>query len=92
MTTFSVSPQQFHDSALCMDTDAFSLIMIIIVVFIEKHNKQKKVVQCQIFKLEMEILFFLSNANKKESSLCGYFPDYTAILFLVFFSDPKCCR
>ncbi len=69
MTTFSVSPQQFHDSALCMDTDAFSMIMIIIVVFIEKHNKQKKVVQCQIFKLEMEILFFLSNANKKRKQL-----------------------
>lgn len=43
--------------------------MIIIVVFIEKHNKQKKVVQCQIFKLEMEILFFLSNANKKRKQL-----------------------
>lgn len=69
MTTFSVSPQPFHDSALCMDTNAFSLIMIIIVVFIEKHNKQKKVVQCQIFKLEMEILFFLSNANKKRKQL-----------------------
>ncbi len=69
MTTFSVSPQPFHDSALCMDTDAFSLIMIIIIVFIEKHNKQKKVVQCQIFKLEMEILFFLSNANKKRKQL-----------------------
>jgi hypothetical protein len=69
MTTFSVSPQPFHDSALCMDTDAFSLIMIIIVVFIEKHNKQKKVVQCQIFKLEMEILFFLFNANKKRKQL-----------------------
>lgn len=69
MTTFSVSPQPFHDSALCMDTDAFSLIMIIIVVFIEKYNKQKKVVQCQIFKLEMEILFFLSSANKKRKQL-----------------------
>jgi len=69
MTTFSVSPQPFHDSALCIDTDAFSLIMIIIVVFIEKHNKQKKVVQCQIFKLEMEILFSLSNANKKRKQL-----------------------
>ncbi len=41
MTTLSMSPQLFHNFALCMDTDVFSLIMIIIVVFIEKHNKQK---------------------------------------------------
>ncbi len=45
--------------------DSFSVIMIIIVVFIEKHIKQKKDVQCQIVKKGLEIFFFPYMRNLK---------------------------
>ncbi len=40
--------------------------MIIIVVFIEKHSKQKKDAQCQNFKKRLEIFFLLLMQNKKK--------------------------
>lgn len=48
------------------NSDVFSLIMIIIVVFIENHNKQKKDAQCQIYKKGLEIFFLLLMQNKKK--------------------------
>lgn len=52
--------------------DSFSLIMIIIVVFIEKHIKQKKDVQCQIGKKGLGIFFF-PYTQKKHSCMSNRF-------------------